>query len=73
MNKKKKSADTISIGGFCIRCIKEGLTENGCFLIVLRVFFNKKTARSFFAEVYRSVNAAGDSCKATLWHTRTFA
>ena len=31
----------------------------------------KKTARSFFAGVYRSVNTAGDSCKATLWHTRT--
>ena len=35
------------------------------------IFGNKKTARSFFAEIYRSGNAAGDSCKATLWHTQT--
>ncbi len=47
MNKKKKSADTIAIGGFCIRCIKEGLTENGCFLIVLRVFSIKKLRDPF--------------------------
>ena len=41
------------------------------FSIALRGFSNKKTARSFFAEIYRSGNAAGDSCKATLWHTQT--
>lgn len=27
--------------------------------------------RSFVAEKYRSGNAVGDSCKATLWHTQT--
>ncbi len=30
-----------------------------------------KTAQAFFAEAYRSVNIAGYSCKATLWHTQT--
>ena len=34
---------------------------------------NKKTARAFFAEIYRSGNAAGDYCKATLWHTQKSA
>ena len=33
----------------------------------------KKTVRSFVAEIYRSVNGAGDSCKATSWHIQTSA
>ena len=32
---------------------------------------NKKNCATFFAKTYRSGNAAGDSCKATLWHTQT--
>ena len=35
------------------------------------IFLHKKTARALFAEIYRSGNAVGDSCKATLWHTQT--
>ena len=34
---------------------------------------DKKTARSFVAEIYRSGNAVGDSRKATLWHTQKSA
>ncbi len=64
---------------FCLN-IQEGLYKTvKRFRIVLRDFMKigakaqKKTARSFFAEIYRSGNAAGDSCKATLWHTQTSA
>ena len=43
------------------------------FWLALRDLYNKKTARSFVAETYRSGNAAGDYCKATSWHTQTSA
>ena len=31
--------------------------------------YSKKTVRAFFVAAYRSGNRAGDSRKATLWHT----
>ncbi len=49
---------------------KERLSKNGVFLNSL-LRYTKKTVRAFFAETYRSVKGAGDSCKATLWHIQT--
>ena len=72
-NKKCGFADTDHIGEDNLFSLgyKKGLSKNDCFSIAL--CDNKKTARSFVAEIYRSGNAAGDYCKATLWHTQTSA
>ena len=72
MNKKQKTADTVFIGGEEILSLLDRKRDKAkpkkwvCF--VSR--FYKKTARSFVAVLYRSVNAVGNSCKATLWHTQ---
>ena len=77
LHKNKNSADTVYVGGIIFRReYKEGLPKTVfsiAFQFVFRFIENKKTARAFFAEIYRSGNAAGDYCKATLWHTQTSA
>ena len=64
----------LSAENFFCRRYKEKVYPETFFGIDLPYFFQKiKTARAFFAEIYRSGNAAGDYCKATLWHTQKSA
>jgi len=73
MNKESFSADTVYVGGRRKRILpeyKEGL-YGARTVPYSPSILHKKTARTFFAEIYRRGSIAGDSFKATLWHTQT--